>query len=380
MPAWNASDTSQPGAAAARWPGRTSLSTAALMRLVQRDTVHGTLPRALLVVLAEHLHARGLPASPLIDADLWPLEQEPLGRLPVERFCRLLTRAALRLQDEHLGLQLGQSMQVHQLGALGYLLQASARLGDALLQVQQYHRLLHDLNPIEARVSGDRFMLCWGVAHGRPGPLFDEAGVAGIVSLGRRLCQQPPRLLSVDFVNPPPTDAGPHQAFFQCPVRWAQAETRIVLPLADLDQPLRQADARLQALMSHQLAPALATLGQAEDLSARIRPVVVHLARQGLPTLPAVAAALKCSPRALERRLKAQGLGFRTLMADTLRDEAIRLLGNPALSVARAGELLGYSECSAFTRAFKAWTGLGPSAWREQAESRQSSIDANLTN
>jgi Arabinose-binding domain of AraC transcription regulator, N-term len=126
MPAWNASDTSQPDAAAARWPVRTSLSTAALMRLVQRDTVHGTLPRALLVVLAEHLHARGLPASHLIDADLWPLEQEPLGRLPVERFCRLLTRAALRLQDEHLGLQLGQSMQVHQLGALGYLLQASA--------------------------------------------------------------------------------------------------------------------------------------------------------------------------------------------------------------------------------------------------------------
>lgn len=355
------------------------LSTASLMRLMRRDPVHGTLPRALLQVLAEYLHGQGMNATKVIDAEFWPLEPEPMGRLPVERFCRMLTKAALHLQDEHLGLHLGQTLQVQQLGPLGYLLQSSARLGDALLQVQQYHRLLHDLNPIDAQLTPQIFTLCWGVAQGRPGPLFDEAGVAAIVSLGRRLCQQPPPLLAIDFVNPAPANPGPHQAFFQCPVRWSQPETRIVLPLACLDLPLRQADSGLQALMSHQLAPAMASLGPSGDLAQRVRGVILHQARQGIPTAREVAASLKCSVRRLERALATQGQGYRTLLADTLRDEALRLLGMEALPVARIGEQLGYSECSAFTRAFTGWTGLSPSAWRERARLGPS-IDANLTN
>jgi AraC-like DNA-binding protein len=354
------------------------LSTAALMRLLHRDTVHGSLPRAMLGVLAEHLQAQGLHAEALIDADLCPVEAEPFGRMPAERFCRVLLKAALRLQDEHLGLRLGQSMQVHQLGPLGYLLQASHCLGDALLQVQRYHRVLHDLNPIEADLGPDAFTLRWGVAHGRPGPLFDEAGVAGIVSLGRRLCQQPPRLLAVDFVNPAPTDPTPFAAFFQCPVRWGQAATRLVVPLADLQLPLRQPDARLHALMSHQLAPALARLespgnptsGLGPDgLAERSQALIVQLARQGRPSLTAVAHALKCSPRRYERRLTALGLSFRGLRHQALCQEAQRLLADTALPVAHIALQLGYSEPSAFTRAFSDWTGQSPQAWRTASRS-----------
>lgn len=348
------------------WQRTLQLTTGALMRLHHRDTVHGTLPKTLLSALADHLQARGLHAQHLIDADLWPLCTDPLARVPAERFCRVLMKAALRLQDEHFGLQLGQSLQVHQLGPLGYLLQTSACLGDALLQVQRYHRLLHDLNPVEATLTADTFTLRWGVAHGRPGPLFDEAGVAGIVSLGRRLCQQPPRLLAVDFVNPRPHDSRPHQAFFQCPVRWAQEETRLVLPLADLQLPLRQPDARLHALMKHQLAPALATLHTDTDLKARTVRLIVQLARQGRPTLAAVASALKLHPRQYERQLAAQGLHFRCLRHEALAERACLLLADPGRSAGAVARELGYAEPSAFTRAFAAWTGLSPQAWREQ--------------
>lgn len=347
------------------------LGTSALMRLLHRDTVHGTLPRALLGVLAEHLQAQGVHAESFIDPDLCPVDHEPLGRLPAERFCRVLIKAALHLQNEHLGLQLGQSMQVHQLGPLGYLLQSSACLGDALLQVQHYHRVLHDLNPVEAVVGPDTFTLQWGVDHGRPGPLFDEAGVAGIVSLGRRLCRQPPRLLAVDFVNPRPADPTPHEAFFQCPVRWGQASTRLVVPLADLQLPLRQPDVRLHALMSHQLAPALASLHNPDELPARSRALIVHLARQGRPTLQAVAHALKCPPRRYERQLTALGLNFRSLRHQALCQEAQRLLADTAQPVARIGQRLGYSEPSAFTRAFVGWTGLSPQAWRSTQHAGQ---------
>lgn len=352
------------------WQRPLLLSTHALMRLHHRDIVHGTLPQALLGVLADHVQARGLNARQLIDADLWPLDADPVARMPAERFCRLLMKAALRLQDEHFGLQLGQSIQVQQLGPLGYLLQTSACLGDALLQVQRYHRLLHDLNPIEATLTADTFTLRWGVAHGRPGPLFDEAGVAGIVTLGRRLCQQPPRLLAVDFVNPRPRDPRLHQAFFQCPVRWAQPETRLVLPMVELQLPLRQPDPRLHALMSHQLAPALATLHRGADLKAPTQRLIVQLARQGRPTLAAVASALRLHPRQYERQLAAQGLHFRALRHEALAEQARQLLADPERPVAVVARELGYTEPSAFTRAFSAWTGHGPQQWRLQHASR----------
>jgi len=339
-------------------------------RLYARDTIQGLVPQSFVAVLADHLRAQGVAPSDVIPARwLQPGAQQasqPFGRIPAEAYCQLLIAAAERLQDPLLGLHLGQSMQASQLGALGYVLLACDNLGAALMRIQRYHRLVHDINPIAHTVDGDQLTLRWGVAHGKPGALFDEAGIASIVQFGRTLCGQDLPLTQVDFVNPAPPSLRPYTRHFGCPVRFDQPETRLVIPLSALAAPLRQPDPTLLRLMEAQVDAAMAQLPQDGDLADATRRLVAHLAPQGMPELEQVAQALRLSPRVLYRRLAEQGLNFRALREATLQQLAELHLRDERLTLAEVGALLGYAEQSAFTRAFKRWTGLAPLQWRQQ--------------
>lgn len=337
-------------------------------RLYERDVVQGMVPMTFVRVLAQYLEAQGVPAREVIPRRWLQADAQPLGRLPAEDYCQWLIRAAERLHDPLLGLHLGQRMQPSQLGALGYVLLACENLGAALMRIQRYHRLVHDINPIEHAVVDGHLEMRWGVAHGKPGALFDEAGIAGIVQFGRDLCGHalPLKTGAVDFVNPPPPDLRPYTDYFGCPVRFGQPVTRLVIPLEALATPLRQPDPTLRALMEEQVDAALARLPQAGDLGEMTRRVVAHLAPQGLPELEQVAQALRLSPRVFYRRLAEQGLNFRALREAALQQVAELHLSDERLTLAEVGALLGYAEQSAFSRAFKRWTGVPPLQWRQQ--------------
>lgn len=336
-------------------------------RLYARDRLQGMVPQSLLQVLATYLSAQGVPPREIIPKR-FPLDTpQNFGRVSAEDYCLLLIKAAERLHDPLLGLHLGQAIHPSQLGALGYVLLACENLGAALMRIQRYHRLVHDINPIEHVVTDDGHLeLRWGVAHGKPGALHDEVGITGIVQFGRDLCGQHLPLSAVDFVNPPPTDIRPYTRYFGCPVRFAQPITRLVIPLSTLAAPLKQADPTLRRLMEEQVDAAMAQLPQAGDLGEMTRRLVAHLAPHGLPELDQVAAELRLSPRVLYRRLAEQGLTFRELREAALQQLAELHLADARLTLAEVSALLGYTEQSAFTRAFKRWTGVSPLQWRHQ--------------
>jgi AraC-like DNA-binding protein len=340
-------------------------------RLYQRDVVQGMVPLTLVRVLREHLAAQGVPPEAVLPPDLLKDDADPLGRIAAETYCELLIHSAERLQDPLLGLHLGQTLRPTHLGALGYVLLACDNLGGALARIERYHRLVHDINPLQHLVQGEHLELQWGIAQGKPGALFDEVGVSAIVQFARDVCGQRLPLTQIDFVNPPPADPSPYTGFFGCPVRFGQPLTRLVIPLPCLMMPLRQPDATLRELMEAQVDAALAQLPEHGDLSDLTRRVVAHLAPQGLPTLEQVADELRLSPRIFYRRLAEQGWNFRDLRETTLRQVAEMHLRDPRLTLAEVGALLGYSEQSAFTRAFKRWTGCSPLNWRRRHDLTQ---------
>jgi AraC-like DNA-binding protein len=292
--------------------------------------------------------------------------RQPFGRLPAEDYCRLLIQSAERLKDPLLGLHLGQTVRPMHLGALGYVLMSCDNLGAALMRIQRYHRLLHDINPIEHAVVGDCLEMRWGVAHGRPGALFDEAGITSIVQFGRDLCGERMPLAALDFVNPPPPDVRPYTRYFGCPVRFGQPVTRLAMPLSSLAMPLRQPDPSLRQLMEEQVDSAMAQLPEAGDLAETTRRVIGHLAPSGIPELEQVAHELRLSPRVFYRRLAEQGLNFRELREAAFQQLAEMHLRDLRLTLADVTALMGYAEQSAFSRAFKRWTGLPPLQWRQR--------------
>lgn len=334
-------------------------------RLHVRDAVQGMVPQTFLKVLAEHLQRQSVEPTSVMPAEALGWGLQHLGRYPAEAYCQMLLRAAERLDDPLLGLHLGQSIQPAHLGALGYVLLACENLGAALLRIQRYHRLLHDINPIQHHVEGDSMVLQWGVARGKPGALFDETGITAIVQFARALCGRRLPVRGVDFVNPPPRQTQPFVDHFGCPVRWGQPVTRLVIPLENLQTPLHQPDPVLLGLMEEQVEAALAHLPDSGDLIELTRRLVRQLARHGVPELEQVAAELRLSPRVFYRRLAERGQQFRQLRDQALRELAELHLADARLTLADVSELLGYTEQSAFSRAFKRWSGQSPMSWRQ---------------
>jgi len=335
-----------------------------LQRIQDRHAVHGVVPHTLVQALCSYLRQKRMDPSPLMPKGLQETATHALERVPAEAFCQFQIQAAQALQDPLLGLHLGQTIQPSHLGALGYALLACDNLGAALMRIQRYHRLMHDINPITYHHTDTHVELRWGMAMGRPGALFDETGVTAIVQFAQELCGRTLPIDELDFVNPPPKDSTPYDAFFGCKVRFGQSLTRLSLRLDCLQWPLRQHDPHLLKLMDEQVQASLDALPSSGDLVEQTRRALRYLAPQGVPELDRVASELRLSPRVLYRRLAAQGHQFRDLREQTLEHTAKSHLQEGRLPMSDIALLLGYSEQSAFTRAFKRWTGLSPLQWR----------------
>lgn len=344
-----------------------------LQRIQDRHAVHGVVPHTLVQALCSYLRQKRMDPSPLMPKGLQETATHALERVPAEAFCQFQIQAAQALQDPLLGLHLGQTIQPSHLGALGYALLACDNLGAALMRIQRYHRLMHDINPITYHHTSTHVELRWGMAMGRPGALFDETGVTAIVQFAQELCGRPLPIDELDFVNPPPKDSAPYDAFFRCKVRFGQTLTRLSLRLDCLQWPLRQHDPHLLKLMDEQVQASLDALPSSGDLVEQTRRALRYLAPQGVPELDRVASELRLSPRVLYRRLAAQGHQFRDLREQTLQHTAKSHLQEGRLPMSDIALLLGYSEQSAFTRAFKRWTGQSPLQWR-QTQAHQAAV------
>lgn len=296
-----------------------------------------------------------------------------LGPLPAAHFVPLpiwqaqLARAAQLDPRPALGLRIAEGISARHFGVVGYAALACDTLLDALQRLERYHASVYDVNPARVSLREEGLCIEWGVERGQPGALVDETALACLMRLTRDMTGRPLQARELGFVNPRPTDLRPYEDFFGCPVHFKQTSTRLVLATQDLALPMRKSDPALLALLDRQAERLLQELGVAMPAAlAAYRMSLVALIREGETSLSALAGALQMSPRSLQRRLAEQGLSFQTLLDQTRQHLADAYLRDPRLELAEIALLLGYSEQSAFTRAFRQWTGLAPAQWRKQ--------------
>jgi len=270
-------------------------------------------------------------------------------------------------------LRLARGIAPRHFGVVGFATLASGTLAEALQRLERYHRSVYDANVAHVHPCTDGVEgLCieWGVERGRPGPLVDETAIAALVQLTREFTGKPVRALAVDFVNRRPADVRPYEDFFGGPVRFDQPSTRVVLSLRDLALPLRGADAALLALLDAQAERLLQEVAAVDEPVGVWRQALVGLIRSGRTQLADLAQSLQMSPRSLQRRLTERGHGFQALLSQTRQQLAEAYLRDANVELAEVALLLGYSEQSAFTRAFRQWTGQAPLQWRRQHTTR----------
>lgn len=278
----------------------------------------------------------------------------------------LLERVAVP-DDPELPFRYGASISADSLGALGLAMKTAPTVGDSLRRLMRYVLVLSDTLDYELldESDGSTFALV-GRPHHRPGAaLANECALAAVVSMIRQATGSSFVPRQVGFRHEPPADAAPHREYFGCSVRFGAHVDGLLLDAEQLARPTLLADEGLSTYLLAQLDDLKAKAAD-RSLTVVVRGVVADTLADGQPSKSAVARRLGMSERTLHRRLADDGVNFQTLVTDARRDAAESLLQASAHSLADVAFLTGFSDQTAFSRAFKRWTGLTPAEFRRR--------------
>lgn len=170
--------------------------------------------------------------------------------------------------------------------------------------------------------------------------------------------------MQVELARPKPADPGAYKRFFAAPVKFAAARGSIIYEQAGFLAPLEQSDARLAEMLRQHAETRMARLPPRSSLVELVRSRLREQCERDGPSLSKVVAELRMSERTLNRRLQASGTQFRTLLEDIRRERAQQLLLDAGLGISEIAQRLGFSDATAFGRAFRRWHGMSPSQYR----------------
>jgi len=293
----------------------------------------------------------------------------PTLQLPLATFCDLFEEAARDTGCDNFGLLFGQQFQPRDLGMWGYAALSSPTLGSALenlvglFRYQQSSSTMRIVQEDARRVRLDYQIHTPAIVARRQDA---ELSLGQFVNLIRECCGRSWFPVEIQFEHPQPEEWHQHETAFGAPVFFGCDSNSIVFDPVLLDRPMPGRDLKLLTMMQTCLE-LLGSPERGETLIDRVRGTVRRTLPHGAPTLEEVASDLHLAPSAIRRALAGEGLGFREAI-DAIRFELARhYLAQRHLPLSEIALLLGYSELSAFSRAFTRWSGTSPRAYRSQA-------------
>ncbi len=292
---------------------------------------------------------------------------DPDARLPAEQADALWREAFAAAGDPCLALHAAEATPFGAFPALDYLAASSSTLGEGLSRVAAYFPLVDPRGRIDVVPVASAVALVFRAIGGRAvPPPAQEYTLAVLYLRARQVAPAPWKPAEVRFTFPRPAQTGEHARVFEVEPRFDAREAALVLPQAAWDLPPRAPDPGLFSLLDDH-ARRLAGAAAAENLPDRVRAAIAADLPGREPSLQAAARRLGQSRRSLQRRLTASGTSFARLVAEVRRERAEAFLAARDVSVAEVSWLVGFSEQSAFTRAFRRWTGRSPTEFRRGA-------------
>jgi AraC-like DNA-binding protein len=299
------------------------------------------------------LKAARLPASALNDPD---------GRIPCEVFGAVIGGAMQERPMKNLGVRVAAETPIGAFPLLDYLVLTSNSVGQGVRQLARYFKLENTPTTFDIREDRDLIEVAVWCVDTRFSPEFT---VAIMVLNLRQETEQRFRAESVSFAHTP-DDAAEIQQILGCPVRAPETWSGVTISRKAWQLPFRRRDPVLRSLLERQADEIIAQMPAAEGVIYGLRRALARRVVGGDTRISAVARDLATTPRTLQRRLTEAGLSYQEVLDMARREAVEKYLANSALSIGEVAYLLGYSEPSAFHRAFKRWNGVTPQAFREK--------------
>jgi AraC-like DNA-binding protein len=272
--------------------------------------------------------------------------------------------------DHNVGLHIGEQFNLAALGIVGYVLFNCQTWGQVLDKLSRYMCLFSQGVSLHTTRAPGEAVCNWQVVNGLDNYLLEEprqaieVTMSGLLTVAKTLTGRSLRPLAVSFQHACPPDISEHQRIFGRSVAFSQPHNRIVLEAACLDWAVVSANASLLSMFEQHAESMLSHLNQADTYTYQVVREIMQLLRGDLPAIETVAQRLIMSVRNLQRSLQAEGTSYQQLLDQTRKELAVRHLQQPQSSIHDVAFLLGFSEPSAFHRAFKRWTGQTPREYR----------------
>lgn len=276
----------------------------------------------------------------------------------------LLDRSAELTRCPHFGLRLSQKQNLPIFGMLGLLIEKSPDLRSALKESIRYFHLHTQGAIIELEVVDEIALLKYRV-------LVNLTSTKQVVDLSIGAMNNCLRLLggrnwkarSVYLSHSSAGDSDTYRRILGTPATYNHELNAVVFDRQLLDTPLKEHNPTLQRLLKRSVEKASREI--ATDIGSEVRKMIHSLLPFGDCSLELVAKQLSMSPRTLQYRLTEQGTTFKKLIDEVRIGIAQQQLQQSQVPISQLCDLLGYSDQTAFSRAFKRWFGVSPREWQK---------------
>ncbi len=292
--------------------------------------------------------------------------RDPENEAPFPAAARILERCAEVTGIAHFGLLVGARNDILTLGLIGHLAQSAPDVETALADIIK-HLGIHD-RTAQARLAVDGEEAKITYVLDRPqlpgGDHFVDGGLATTFNIVQSLCGPEWSAQLVTLPRRPPRERKPYDEFFKAKIAFGSETASVTFARRWLSRRLATANPSLRAFLQQLVRRVAKRRGSEAD---EMRRIIRLQLLDGKPGIDRAARMLGANRRTLARRLAAQGATFRSLVQEVRFEMADELMKHTDASLGRIAELLGYSDQTAFSRAFSSKFGRPPSHVRNAA-------------
>ncbi|MGH2341014.1 AraC family transcriptional regulator [Segnochrobactraceae bacterium EtOH-i3] len=298
------------------------------------------------------------------------LFSDPDNCLPMRTLGRLVTLAVAATGRTDLGLLIAESVTASTLGLTGFLLKQAPDVRTALQDLVRYmhynDRCAVPLLEVKEGLATFSYLVI------EPGvsatDQINDGAMLILRNILRALCGPRWVPLGVTLSRPRPPAPARYERAFGAPVVFDAEASTMTFAESWLDVPLPHADPALRRMLQEQID--LMEEEAAGDFPEKVRRLMRACLITRACSIDEISALLQINRRTLSRRLEETGTSFRTISSEIHYEIARQLIENTALSMTQIALVLRFSEASAFTRAFRHWSGMSPRAWRQRHRAR----------
>ena len=290
-------------------------------------------------------------------------------RIPVQHYHALWALALAHTKEPTLALSLGSKPHQDEMGLIGHIFFNNDTLKTALTQYERYYALVHEGMHIDVKTDA-KFAYINYICDSENAYSQHDMEYTLAISIYRAMLhiRDGVEIEKIYFQHKPPSYKSFYNEIFPCPVKFNHTHCAIVFKKQYLDFKLPKRSSYLHQVLTHHIEALFKKLRPQETLTDKVINLVEKKLAKDNIDAEHIADTLCMSRHTLYRKLKQEGLSFHDLVDQVRKEKALHYLKQNKRSLSEIAFLLGFSELSAFSRAFKRWTGLSPAKYIKQNE------------